>query len=96
MFLLVYLVEKQKIEKLYGVETVTLVELEIAAQHNNSCKVMAMNLMELYLKMVVWVLQVVIDGIFIVYLECHLVQKRNKPHSREIKLLQILTDEVAI
>ena len=53
MFLLVYLVEKQKIEKLYGVETVTLVELEITAKHNNSFKVMAMNLMELYLKMVV-------------------------------------------
>lgn len=53
MFLLMYLVEKQKIEKLNGVETVTLVELEIVAQHKNSFKVMAMNLMDLYLQMVV-------------------------------------------
>lgn len=96
MFLLVYLVEKQKIGKLHEAETVKLIELETIVKHKLFIKVMLMNLIDLYSKMVEYPLQLVIDGTFIVCPGCHLVQKVNKMLIQEIKLLQILMDEVDI
>lgn len=91
-----YLVEKQKIERLHEVETVKLIELKTTVKHKPFIKAMLMNLINLYSKMAECLLQLVIDGTFIVYLGCRLVQRVNKMLIQEIKLLQILMDEVAI